>query len=351
MNLQQEGQISFETEGAFYNPKMKLNRDIGVAVAKALSLNDYLDALSASGIRGMRVAKEASVEKVTLNDISPVAYELIQRNLARNQIDCQATSCNANTLMHEKHFQAVDLDPFGSPSPYLTAASRCAVKYLFITATDTAPLCGAHLKSGIRKYMARPLCTDYHREMGARVLLGLAARELARWDKGFSPMLTHATDHYVRTYLRIVKGAKAADDCLEDLGYIEHCPVCSSFALLHEPRPEGSCHHCGGKTQLSGPMWLGRTYEKEIVSCAIDCLQGGGRALRLLETCAQEEDIPFYYDHHTICERLKITPAKIDHIVDTLRYAGHRASRTHFCRLGVKTNALLREVEEAAKSA
>jgi tRNA G26 N,N-dimethylase Trm1 len=28
MNLQQEGAITFETDGAFYNPKMKLNRDI-----------------------------------------------------------------------------------------------------------------------------------------------------------------------------------------------------------------------------------------------------------------------------------------------------------------------------------
>ena len=37
--------------------------------------------------------------------------------------------------------------------------------------------------SGIRKYLARPLRTPYHREMGARILLGLAARELARLDK------------------------------------------------------------------------------------------------------------------------------------------------------------------------
>ena len=34
MNLITEGAITFETEGAFYNPKMLLNRDIGVAMAR-----------------------------------------------------------------------------------------------------------------------------------------------------------------------------------------------------------------------------------------------------------------------------------------------------------------------------
>ena len=63
MNLITEGAITFETESAFYNPKMLLNRDIGVAMASCLGLSDYLDALSASGIRGLRVAKEAGVEK------------------------------------------------------------------------------------------------------------------------------------------------------------------------------------------------------------------------------------------------------------------------------------------------
>ena len=83
MNLITEGAITFETEGAFYNPKMLLNRDIGVAMARALGLSDYLDALSASGIRGLRVAKEAGVEKVTLNDVSPQACRLIEQNLSQ----------------------------------------------------------------------------------------------------------------------------------------------------------------------------------------------------------------------------------------------------------------------------
>ncbi len=347
MNLHTEGEIVFETEGAFYNPRMKLNRDIGVAMARALDLTDYLDALSASGIRGLRVAKEAGVEKVTLNDFSPRACQLIEKNIARNSLACTLTRQDANVLLHEQHFQAVDLDPFGSPSSYLSAASRSARSYLFITATDTAPLCGAHQKSGIRKYMTVPMRTDYHREMGARVLLGLAARELARLDKSLEPMLTHVTDHYVRTYLRVIKGAKAADKCLESLGYVEHCRSCGSFVLLNEPYPAGICHYCSGKTKLAGPLWLGGIQEPDIIHSALACGFLSPRAEKLLHTCASEVEVPMYYDHHSICEKLNITPGKIEDVVERLRLMGRQASRTHFNGLGIKTDATIQEVEEA----
>jgi len=350
MQLLEEGAITFEIDGAFYNPKMKLNRDICVAMASVLGLGEYIDALSASGIRGMRVARESGVRKVTLNDVSPAAVALIQKNLARNDLNCEATCRNANALMHERHFQAVDLDPFGSPSPFLAAASRSALSYLFITATDTAPLCGAHLKSGVRKYLATPLRTDYHREMGARVLLGLAARELARLDKGMQPLLTHVTDHYVRVYLRVKKGAKAADECLSSMGYLEHCLNCGCFAMREEQRLEGTCHHCKDKTTLAGPLWLGKIHEKDIIRSALQRFDKESRAGRLLEICTAEEDVPFYYDHHSICERLNITPGRIDDVVQLLRESGHRASRTHFCGLGIKTDAPIAEVEEASKA-
>ncbi len=353
MSLVKEGAITFESDGIFYNPRMKLNRDICVAMTKSLGITDYLDALSASGIRGLRVSKEANVEHVTLNDVSHQAYEVILKNIARsNAMNCEAVCSNANVLMHQRHFQTVDLDPFGSPSPYLSAGSRSALSYLFITATDTAPLCGAHLNSGIRKYMARPLNTNYHPEMGARILLGLAARELARLDKSMEPMLTHATDHYVRIYLRVRNGARLADKCLENMGYIEHCPICGSFTCLKDLKFNGACNLCRCRTVLAGPLWLGLIQEASTIYPAIAFLgDRSPRALRLLETCASEVDTPLYYDHHSICERLKITPSKIDAVVDCLLASGWKASRTHFSGIGIKTNACMSDVESAVKGA
>jgi tRNA (guanine26-N2/guanine27-N2)-dimethyltransferase len=347
MDLMKEGIITFDTEGVFFNPRMRLNRDIGVAMVRALGISEYLDGLSASGIRGLRVAGEAGVEKVTLNDVSPAAYQCILRNKARNDLQkCEASCCNANALMHERHFETVDLDPFGSPSPFLSAASRSVLSYLFITATDTAPLCGAHLKSGIRKYMALPVKTEYHREMGARILLGMAARELARVDKAVAPLLTHVTEHYVRTYLRVLHGAKLADRCLEKIGYIEHCFSCSGFRAITEPRAE-PCTNCGGRTVLAGPLWLGEIQDRETIEQAIPNVALENKSARkLLESCRSEEDIPMYYDHHRLCRRLGITPKKVDELVLALRESGKKASRTHFTGVGIKTDAGVGEVEE-----
>jgi tRNA (guanine26-N2/guanine27-N2)-dimethyltransferase len=347
MNLLQEGAITFDAEGVFFNPRMRLNRDIGIAMAKALGIAEYLDALSASGIRGLRVSREAGVQKVTLNDVSRAAYQCILRNISRNDLSgCEACCCNANALMHLRHFETVDLDPFGSPSPFLPAAARSALSFLFITATDTAPLCGAHLKSGIRKYMAKPVKTDYHREMGARILLGLAARELGRIDKAMVPLLTHATEHYVRTYLRVEHGAKAADRCLDKMGYIEHCINCGSFKTTWDPRP-GDCSACGYPTILAGPLWLGQIQDSEAINKAISQISLENKnAKKLLEVCSSEADMPMYYDHHRICRRLGITPKKVDQVVDALREAGWKASRTHFTGVGIKTDAEERDLEE-----
>jgi len=352
MNLLQEGAIAFEARDVFYNPRMKLNRDICVSMAKTLNISDYLDAQAASGIRGLRVTKEAEVEKVTLNDISPQAYQCIVRNIALNgATNCLAVCCNANVLMHMNYFQAVDLDPFGSPSPFLAAAARSVQSYLFITATDTAPLCGAHLKSGIRTYLAFPVKTNYHKEMGARILLGLVARELARQDKGMYPLLTYAMEHYVRTYLRIERGAKVADKCLDYLGYVEHCQSCGCFKTLRGIQSEGSCMICGSNTSLAGPLWLGRIHEPYVIGESLEHLPGNGRARKLLETCASEAEAPFYYDHHSICARLRITPSRIDRVIDLLREQGWKATRTNFSGIGIKTDATIRDVETAVSIA
>ncbi len=350
MDLITEGAITFQTDGAFYNPRMALNRDINVAMTRSLGISQYLDALAASGIRGMRVAKEAEVKEVCFNDVSPEACRLMEKNLARNSISATVTCRNANVLLHERHFHAVDLDPFGSPSPYLTAASRSALEYLFVTATDTAPLCGAHLMSGIRKYLAKPLRTPYHREMGARILLGLAARELARRDKSMEPLLTHVTDHYVRIYLRVCKGAKLADRCLEKMGYVEHCFGCGSFTLLNEPMASGVCSHCSGKTSPAGPLWLGKVQNGPAINRALSASNLSRRAEKILAACVGEIDAPMYYDHHSICERLSLTPGRIDPILERLRSRGFQASRTHFYGLGIKTDANMEDVEEAIRS-
>ena len=115
--------------------------------------------------------------------------------------------------------------------------------------------------------------------------------------------------------------------------------------------PGGVCRHCSGKTTLAGPLWLGGIQEPEVIEKALTWEGLSRRAKKLLDTCASEVEVPMYYDHHSICERLHITPGKIDDAIERLRERGHRASRTHFYGLGIKTDAGMAEVEAAIRPA
>ena len=168
------------TAPVFYNPRMAINRDATVLFLRALPEDrrpaDYLDAMGATGLRGLRVAGEAGVP-VVINDRSQRALCLAAANAERLDLAVETVRSDANALLSSRRFGAVDLDPFGSPAPFTDAACRSAVRYLFVTATDTAPLCGAHLRAGMRRYFARPMNTEYHAEVGLRILLGFVARE------------------------------------------------------------------------------------------------------------------------------------------------------------------------------
>jgi len=102
---------------------------------------------------------------------------------------------------------------------------------------------------------------------------------------------------------------------------------------------------------LAGPLWLGGIQEAQIIEKALAWEGLSPRAKKLLYTCASEVEAPMYYDHHSICKRLRITPGKIDEAIARLRASGHRASRTHFYGLGIKTDAGMTQVEAAIKPA
>jgi len=215
----------------FYNPAMRSNRDMTVAAVACFSRSSdhtYLDALSASGIRGLRIANEVGLS-TTMNDWDEIAFDLITKNIALNNLsNCTAIKRNANMVMLDSSFDIIDLDPFGSPVPFLDATCRSAKLLLCITATDTAPLCGAHRKAGIRNYAAVPLKTEYYPEMGVRILMGAVARTLARYDKAMVPLLSCARAHYVRLFVSVKKGIREADDCMKSMGFVSHCFGCGA---------------------------------------------------------------------------------------------------------------------------
>ncbi|VVB87734.1 tRNA (guanine(26)-N(2))-dimethyltransferase [uncultured archaeon] len=338
----------------FYNPAMRMNRDIAVAAIACFSRNNpdytYLDALSASGIRGLRIANEIGLN-TTMSDWEETSFELIRRNIELNSLtNCTAIKRNANVVMLDNSFDIIDLDPFGTPAPFLDAACFSTKRLLCVTATDTAPLCGAHKKAGIRNYAAVPLKTEYYPEMGVRILMGAVARTLTKYDKAMMPLLSYASAHYVRIFSAMKKGIKEADGCLESMGFVLHCFNCGArdwkYGLAAHIKEE--CPVCGHKTSLAGPLWLGGLHDKDFcgeVSGEIE-KRGFKEAQKLILTCRDEIDIPLHYDYHKICKALGLTAMPTDELIVALRKRGFRASRTHFSGISFKTDAGMEEISK-----
>jgi tRNA (guanine26-N2/guanine27-N2)-dimethyltransferase len=343
----------------FFNPVQELNRDLTVATLRAYQDREpraeyYLDAMAATGVRGVRAAADGW--NVTLADVDEEAIALCRRNLDRNDLDGEVVHRDVNALMHDEVFDVVDIDPFGSPVPFADAAFANTRDLVCVTATDTAPLCGAHFHSGVRKYSAVPRNTDYHAEMGVRILLSALARTAARYDAGVTPVLTHATNHYVRTYLELDHSATDANAAIDELGHVFHCEDClyreSDDGLIADPLD--ACPECESERVLAaGPLWLGPTHDADFVAAVREELDESmgtaSRAERLLDTLEAELHEPTHYDQHKLCKQWTRAASGMDEFLGHLRDAGFEASRTHYGGTTFKTGATVAEIREATR--
>ena len=344
--------------GVFFNPTQELNRDVTVATLRAYRdreprVASYLDAMAASGIRGVRAAAEGY--QVTCADVDADAVDLAAANLDANGLDGETAHRDVNALLYDEGpFDVVDLDPYGTPIPFADAAFANGRNLICVTATDTAPLCGAHLNSGIRKYGAVPRNTDYHPEMGLRTLVSALTRTAARYDKAATPILSHVSRHYARTYLELESGARAADDCLENLGHVDNCEDClwreATSGRIADP--VDACPECGSDRVLTaGPIWLGPVADPEFARAArrevTDDMGEAKRARKLLGTVAREIDTPTHYDQHRLYKQWGEPAIGMDEFVERLRGAGHEASRAHYRGTAVKSTASIPEMREA----
>lgn len=345
-----EGVPSTDRE-VFYNPEMKLNRDLtALAVKRHVdrwgSEVTYLDAMAGTGARGLRVANEAG-PRVVINDRSQTAIDLVERNLERAGLEAEVTGRDANALLSERGFDVIDVDPFGSPAPFTDAAARSIHMHgmLCTTATDTAPLCGAHLDAGRRRYDAEPLNGEHEKEVGARILLGHLARTLARYDKAAKPLATLYNRHYFRIFVEADRGAGRADAARENLGLLLHCPDCRRNEFTHGVFNERECR-CGAERVHAGPLWTGPLHDTGFLNDLAD-LNRDEKTGELLQTLRDEaEGPPLYYSTNLTASRAKTGPPPIREFVEALRDEGYAATRTHFDPEAVKTDAPPGEQEE-----
>jgi tRNA (guanine26-N2/guanine27-N2)-dimethyltransferase len=311
----------------FYNPTMAVSRDLSAVLLRGWPrpVRKALDGLAATGIWGIRMGLEARVPDLVFNDRLTASAALIRENVRRNGLGATVVSMDLRALLPEVLFDLVDVDPFGPPTPFLEAAFRVASEGsgVWLTATDTAPLCGTYPLACARRYGARPLRCDEGSEIGLRILLGYCARIAAAREKGIRPILAYSAEHFLRVHVLVASA--------EEAGPLRHV-VREGPGRFRPADPKAP--------DALGPMWLGPLLDPRLVRALQPSEWTGVPAARLLAVLQDEADLPpFFVTTDEMAAHLRGSPPKLDAFLEGLRDLGFRAARTHFHPRGVKTDA------------
>jgi tRNA (guanine26-N2/guanine27-N2)-dimethyltransferase len=261
----------------------------------------FLDALTASGLRLFRVAKEmpsSLIESSSGCDLSEYSRDIFNINLHLNNLQT-ATNINfnltdANQFMSsaplDKKFDIIDLDPYGSMVPFLdatlTATSKNAL--LCLTSTDTRVLCGSDRHKCFYMYGAVRGGTDFIEETGLRIAMATIQRIANTKGKAVEPLLCVQSDFYVRLFVRVVKSKQKCWQAMNTTGMQYYCKSCGNqhvqgFGETHKtdvkktaPKKfelaSANCEICGGKFSQNGPLYTGKLYDEGFVQKMLEML-------------------------------------------------------------------------------
>ena len=363
---------------AFFNTAAKFNRDVSILIYRnyidqSRKNISFVDSMCGLGARGVRVGKEIpQIQKVVFNDFNMLSAQTAKVNTMINNIYhksnfctseiCSFLSTNAN---FDNRATIIDLDPFGTPAPFLDCILRAVENdgMISITATDTAVLQGVYPRVCYRKYYGIPLRTSYSLEIGTRLLLSCTALVASRHDLYIHPIFAHSYRNYIRIYCKVSKSNYLANKISDKLGYVLHCFECGYRGLMKKNPSEIECPLCQKKMRLGGPLWISHIFNKNLIfKILAENLETEARMIqksnivkqnknpikRFFEIALRELDhIPFHYNSDEFGKFMKNSTHPLPKIIDKLILDGYDASPTLFSSTGFKTEACLREIKSS----
>lgn len=319
----------------FYNPVMKFNRDISVLLLRSVENKEMqlCDLLAGTGIRSIRFLSELPRDKIcsiTINDYNKNSVELIKKNIQLNKLDrkvkdkkieLNVTNSEANLLlMNSTGFDYIDIDPFGTPNPFLDNACRRLSRngILAVTATDTSALAGTFPRACLRKYWAVPDRGPLKHELGIRILIRKVQLIGAQYEKALVPIFSYSKEHYMRIFFGCIKGKEKCDEVIQ------------KHSMLKVGEGE------------SGPLWLGELWDEKIVEkmYKLSLKLDYDFDIKFLKTISDESKIKVvgFHDIHNLCKKNKLEVPSFEKICNELRKKKFVFSRTHFSEFGIKSN-------------
>ena len=270
-----------------------------------------LDGLSASGLRARRwlneLPEEASSRLIaTVGDMDQNALDwamATESEFSSENGELVPLLGDLRTSVLSQGWHWIDIDPFGSPVPFLDTAIQALARrgVLEVSATDTAALSGSSKNPLMRRYGARVRLDKLKHDSGLRVLMATVARAAARHDRSIEPLLSIWDSHHLRVSVRVRKVMQGANDVEASLGWRIFSPTkdeveASISAGFLPPEDSGELpircflplsHPVGREdSRVSGPMWVGPMGDAETMASMTE--------ERVLQMCAptfEEADI------------------------------------------------------------
>ncbi|XP_072167824.1 tRNA (guanine(26)-N(2))-dimethyltransferase-like isoform X1 [Diadema setosum] len=335
----------------------------------------FLEALSASGLRSVRIAKEVpGIKRVVANDFSEEAVRDIERNIKFNNVEnlVEPSHCDASLLMYQHRFKdsfnVVDLDPYGSAAQFLDSGVQAVRNggLLCVTCTDMAVLCGNHGHACFAKYGAMALRTKSCLEMALRIVLNCIETQANRYNRYIVPVLSVAVDFYVRVFVRVHISQSKVKYAPSKKALIYQCSGCGSISLQrlgkvtfkdNNPNPVfqpatgppvgKSCEHCGSSFHVGGPIWADPIHDIDFVKRLIKHIDTHPERFKYkdrmkgLMTVVSEElsDCPLYYITSSLCHVLHCECPSQEKVRSAILNAGYRVSISHASAEAIKTDA------------
>ncbi|GMK57270.1 hypothetical protein CspeluHIS016_0401040 [Cutaneotrichosporon spelunceum] len=358
-----------------------------------------LEALSATGLRSIRYAKEIpDVKLVLANDLSASACDAMRRNVALNGVGeepegetteqpdvgrregctgvVRVNEGDACTLMYnhrdpKSRADVVDLDPYGTAAPFIDAAIGAINDggLLAVTCTDLAVLAGSNYPEKCFSNYGGVCCNaEYSHEVALRLVLNSLAQAAARYGRTITPLLSFSIDFYVRLFVRVDTKAVDVKKLLVNTGPVYICTYCESptvqpfgrviekksakgnvntvYKSIQAPTVGQRCSECGQPHHIAGPMWLGPIQDPEFAARVLESIDGEQdkygtwpRMNGMLTLAKNELPDPFYFTSNKVHGFGRATSASTKMVVSALLNGGYKVSRSHASSGSIKTNA------------
>ena len=353
----------------FYNPEAVVSRDFTVLFLKSVFRDKdffFVDALAGTGVRGIRIGLEVGGYGI-LNDVDARAAYYIRKNIELNRLGerLEAYNSEANTLLNNlalsgAYVDYVDIDPYGSPSPFLDSAFKPMGKeaFLGVTATDIASLSCTHPHKAASRYWNKCVKVDFEKEYAIRLLVANTVLRASALEIELHPVISIAHKHYVRVFFRAHRGAGGAYRVVSRcIGYLWYCSDTLERGLAEDPF-EVSDLRCssGSRPLLLGPTWICNVQDPDATKHLLKNIDKTPwlveETVRIVKLLSQEADIEQpYYRLDKLCSAIGINMPKLSSLLEVLKSKGIKCSRTHMDSRGIRVATSYAELVEAIKHA